>query len=54
MASSGQERDDVSVVVICKTKADEDRVGKGQLGEYNIISLDMREEHDGRVIDKIW
>jgi len=32
---------------------DEGRVGKGQLGGCNIIRLDVREEHDGHVIDKI-
>ena len=52
-ASGGQERDDVGVIVICRTKADEGRVGKGQLGGCNIIGLDVRDEHNGCVIDKI-
>jgi len=54
VTSGGQERDDVSVIVSCRTKAVEGRAGKGQLGGCNIISLDVREEHNDRVIDKIW
>jgi len=43
----------IGVIIIYKTKADESRIGKGQLGGCNIISLDVREEHNGHVIDKI-